>query len=361
MYDEHYGLTGRPFQLTPDPRFWFDTATHRKAMAYLGYGLAQGEGFIVITGDIGAGKTTLVGHLMDTIDTARLNAIRIVSTQIEADDLLRIVAEGLGVDPVGKPKAELLSAIERGLHAVARSGRRTLLIVDEAQALPVSALEELRMLSNFQAGGHAILQIFLLGQPEFRERLHGSDRLEQLRQRVIAVHHLDPMGPEEVEAYLAHRLSLVGWKGNPDFTPDAIAALYGGSDGVPRRLNQLAGRVLLMSAIEQRDVIDRDLVEAVIADMTGETPVQAPAPAPPAAPAATDYAWPIEEASFTPEPVAPAPAPGTAAPAEEDGLRARIASLEARVEDQDAALRRVLTLLIDWVEADVRDPARHAA
>ena len=204
MYDDHYGFTGRPFQLTPDPRFWFDTSTHRKAMAYLGYGLAQGEGFIVITGDIGAGKTTLVGHLLDTLDREALNPIQLVSTAIEAADLLRIVAVQLGVDPAGLEKAQLLVAIERGLHAVARTGRRTLMIVDEAQALPVAALEELRMLSNFQAGGHALLQIVLLGQPEFRSALHGSDRLEQLRQRVIAIHHLDPMGAGEVADYVRH-------------------------------------------------------------------------------------------------------------------------------------------------------------
>ena len=189
MFKDHWGLSGRPFQLTPDPAFWYETQTHAKAMAYLGYGLAQGEGFIVVTGDVGAGKTTLIGHLLDTIDKSRLHAVKLVSTAIEADDLLRIVATELGVDPAGLPKAQLLTAIERGLHAVARSGRRTLLLVDEAQALPVSSLEELRMLSNFQAGGHALLQIVLLGQPEFRDRLHGSERLEQLRQRVIAIHH----------------------------------------------------------------------------------------------------------------------------------------------------------------------------
>ena len=250
MYDEHYGLSGRPFQLTPDPRFWFESATHRKAMAYLGYGLSQGEGFIVVTGDIGAGKTTLVGHLMATIDRERLHAIKIVSTQIEADDLLRLVATGLEIDSAGLPKAQLLERIERGLHAVARSGRRTLLIVDEAQALPVASLEELRMLSNFQAGGHALLQIFLLGQPEFRERLYGSERLEQLRQRVIATHHLEPMGRAEIEPYMRHRLKLVGWAGRPGFSADAFDALYTGSAGVPRRLNQLAGRVMLFGAIE---------------------------------------------------------------------------------------------------------------
>ncbi|MDB5703144.1 MAG: hypothetical protein JWN66_260 [Sphingomonas bacterium] len=348
MYDDHYGLSGRPFQLTPDPRFWFDTATHRKAMAYLGYGLSQGEGFIVITGDVGAGKTTLVGHLMATVDRDRLHVIKIVSTQIEAEDLLRMVAGGLDLETAGMAKSQLLTAIERGLHAMARSGRRTLLIVDEAQALPISALEELRMLSNFQAGGHALLQIFLLGQPEFRERLHGSDRLEQLRQRVIAMHHLDPMGPEEVEPYMLHRLSVVGWQGRPRFTPDAFQALYRGSDGVPRRLNQLAGRVLLFGAIEQLDTIDARVVAAVIADIAGDSPVPKPAayaePAPmPISSAAAHYEpRPIRAVRDEPQ------------HAGEDALTARIAALEARVEEQDAALRRVLTLLVDWVEGEQR-------
>lgn len=359
MYTDHYRLTGQPFQLTPDARFWFDSRTHKKAMAYLGYGLAQGEGFIVITGDVGAGKTTLVGHLMATIDRERLHAIKIVSTQIEADDLLRMVADGLGLDTTGMTKSQMLIAIERGLHATARTGRRTLLIVDEAQALPVSALEELRMLSNFQAGGHSLLQIFLLGQPEFRERLHGSERLEQLRQRVIAMHHLDPMGPDEVEPYMVFRLSVVGWQGRPHFTPDAFRALYVGSDGVPRRLNQLAGRVLLYGAIEQLDTIDARAVAAVIADIAGDSP--GPRPAASASPAAT---IPTPIATPIPMPIAkdstpPEPRPVHAVREQQDfeaavhtDLKARIAALESRVEQQDAALRRVLTLLVDWVEGE---------
>jgi putative secretion ATPase (PEP-CTERM system associated) len=266
MYEQHFGLTDRPFALTPDPRFWFDTATHRKAMSYLGYGLQQGEGFIVITGDIGAGKTTLVGHLIGRIDPARIAVIKIVSTAVEADDLLRTVAHGLSVEGEGLSKAELLKQIERGLHGVARTGKRILLIVDEAQALPVSALEELRMLSNFQAGGHAMLQILLLGQPEFRDRLSGSDRLEQLRQRVIAVHHLDPMGEDEVAAYIAHRLQVAGWQGKPDFTDDAFPVIHRVSGGVPRRLNQLMGRVLLQAALADADLIDAAMVEAVTED-----------------------------------------------------------------------------------------------
>ena len=429
MYDDHYGLTGRPFQLTPDPKFWFETATHRKAMAYLGYGLAQGEGFIVITGDIGAGKTTLVGHLVDTLDENALNIIRIVSTAIEADDLLRVVATQFGTDPANLSKAQLLTVIERGLHAVARTGRRTLLIVDEAQALPVSALEELRMLSNFQAGGHALVQIVLLGQPEFRDRLHGSDRLEQLRQRVIAIHHLDPMEEHEVADYIAHRLSVVGWRGRPDFAEDAFDALFRGSEGVPRRLNLLAGRVMLHAAIENLTLIDARTVRQVLRDLHADLPsmalaspppvaevepepvpepapvraVETPAPVEPepivvpepeavaepepepvAAPVAAEPVvaeparrsfvpqtsrWlvietdPVEAEEFpaavAPPPVAvaePAPEPVaplvTVAPPTPPQADDRLASLESRIEEQDAALRRVLTLLVDWVETD---------
>ena len=371
MYDDHYGLSGRPFALTPDPKFWFDTATHRKAMAYLGYGLSQGEGFIVITGDVGAGKTTLVGHLMATIDRERLHVIKLVSSQIDGDDLLRIVATGLGVETAGLMKAQLLVAIERGLHSVARSGRRTLLIVDEAQALHTGALEELRMLSNFQAGGHALLQIFLLGQPEFRAALHGSDRLEQLRQRVIAMHHLDPMGADEVEPYVLHRMALVGWNGRPKFTSDAFAALYRGSDGVPRRLNQLAGRVLLFGAIEQVEVIDAKVVDAVIADITGDMPA-------PGAPALRPVVAALEpkpepeivaapEPIKAPEPVAireplamvePAAPANDAKPAPIEIAHDRFAAIEARLEEQDAALRRVLALLVDWVEGNEAAAAR---
>ena len=335
MYDEHFGLTTRPFQLTPDPRFWFSTATHRKAMAYLGYGLAQGEGFIVITGEIGAGKTTLAGHLIETIDPQRINVVRLVSTAIGADDLLRTVATALGVDPHGLPKALLLGAIERGLHTVARTGRRTLLMVDEVQALPVDSLEELRMLSNFQAGGQAMLQILLLGQPEFRDRLHGSDALEQLRQRVIAIHHLDPMGEDEVADYLAHRLSVAGWRGRPDFAADAFAAFHRGSGGVPRRLNALAGRTMLAAAVEGRELIDAALVEGVLRDLEADLPL----------PSAVE-----------PEPVVHAAPEPVAASDADPALARRIAELEARIEQQDAALRRVLTLLVDWVESDQPRP-----
>ncbi|WP_454883639.1 XrtA/PEP-CTERM system-associated ATPase [Sphingomonas oryzagri] len=337
MYDRHYGFSDRPFQLTPDARFWFESKTHRTAMAYLGYGLAQGEGFIVITGDVGAGKTTLVGHLMASIDPQRLHAIRLVSTQVEGEDMLRLAAQQLGLATEGLAKAQLLDRIERTLRLHASEGRQTLLIVDEAQNLPLSALEELRMLSNFQNGGQSLLQIFLLGQPEFRERFETSQHLEQLRQRVIATHHLTPIEAEEIAPYIQHRLKLVGWQNNPSFTEDAWDALYRHSDGVPRRLNVLAGRVLLHGSVEGLNRIDGATVDLVAADQ-GEERAKV-APASPRRRAA-DAAPPTEAA------------PVRIVTAQDPALLDRIAELEERLDEQEAAIRRVLGLLIDWVERE---------
>jgi putative secretion ATPase (PEP-CTERM system associated) len=363
MYDQYYGLQGRPFQLTPDPHYYFESATHRKALSYLGYGLAQGEGFIVITGDIGAGKTTLVGHLMQTIDPARLTAVKIVSTQVEGDDMLRLAAQHFGLSVDGQSKAAILHQVEGYLYAQARAGRRTLLIVDEAQNLPVSAIEELRMLSNFQLGGQSLLQIFLLGQPEFRDLIK-SPELEQLRQRVIATHHLEPMMANEVEPYILHRLAIAGWNGNPSFTPGAFAALYAATGGVPRRLNALASRVLLLGAIEQLHLIDEEVVGAVVADMGLDSDV-APEPVVPSAldaaeeveapvPAAIDEGEmqdePVELAAVEEEEAADTVAPFAYQPIfEEPAAQETVA--EDAVED-DAVEEDVIDLDADWAQPD---------
>jgi putative secretion ATPase (PEP-CTERM system associated) len=367
MYTDHYGLSGQPFALTPDPRFYFGSATHRKAMAYLGYGLAQGEGFIVITGEIGTGKTTLVGHLMATVDRARLTAIRIVSTQVQGDDMLRLAAQGMGIAVEGASKADLLARVERFLLTQAREGKRTLLIVDEAQNLHHSALEELRMLSNFQNGEQALLQIFLLGQPEFRDEIEKSGRLEQLRQRVIATHHLEPMEAHEIEPYVVHRLALVGWAGNPVLTPAAYAALFRASGGVPRRLNQLATRLLLQGALDGLTTLDADDVRAVAdeQEVAAEAPAAETRPVPSeASTGAAPRPLPMVEPAVLEERRAPdhvLPFRSLHVPAQEDPASewiARVEALEARVEEQDAALRRVLTLLVDWVEAGNADRPR---
>lgn len=273
MFHDFYGLTGKPFQLTPDPDFYFRSITHRKALSYLGYGLAQGEGFIVITGEIGAGKSTLVAHLMETVDPAQLTVAQIVTSKLDAEEIIHVIAQSFGLDITGHDKASALGAIEAFLHDEARAGRRCLLIVDESQNLPVEALEELRMLSNFQLGSHPLLQTLLLGQPEFRTTLQSHHGLEQLRQRVIAAHHLSPMEEGEVEAYLTHRLNKVGWDGNPEFAPEIFVQLHAASGGIPRKLNQIANRLMLLGAVEQCAHIDGAMLDAVLAEMQGEKPV----------------------------------------------------------------------------------------
>ena len=349
MYSDHYGLSGQPFQLTPDARFWFESRTHRKAMAYLGFGLAQSEGFIVVTGEIGAGKSTLAAHLLATIDRSRLNVISLVSTQVEGDDILRLAAQGLGIGTRGVEKAALLDQVERRLDEETRAGKRTLLVVDEAQNLPVSALEELRMLSNYQLRGRPLMQILLLGQPEFRDKL-ATPGLEQLRQRVVASHHLNPMAADEVEAYVSHRLALVGWSGRPAFSSDAFAALHQASGGIPRRLNQLANRVMLQAAVEDSATIDGSLVRAVAGELAGDVAATAPAQA---SPSGTEKVLPLRSVRSSAEPVAPTPQPGSPLQVMVDPeLTRRLDQLEARAEEQETTLRRVLGLLVEWVEKE---------
>jgi putative secretion ATPase (PEP-CTERM system associated) len=362
MYDQFYGLSGRPFQLTPDPQYYFESGTHRKALSYLGYGLAQGEGFIVITGEVGSGKSTLVGHLMQTIDRARLTAATIVTSQLDAVDLVQMVAESYGIDTRGLDKASALKAIENFLHAEARAGRRCLLVVDEAQNLAIDALEELRMLSNFQLGSMPLLQIFLLGQPEFRDLVKTAPELEQLRQRVIATHHLEAMDADEVQPYVQHRLRKAGWTGRPQLSDDAYAALYDETTGIPRKLNALMNRCLLMGAVEQIDMIDGPLVGAVIADMAGkpfayEAPMSSQAPALavdlPAVvvDAAEEPADAIDSANVVAMPSHLAAVPTISAGGDAN-LQARIAEMEVRMAEQDATMRRVLAMLIDWMEKE---------
>lgn len=269
MYEAYYRFNAKPFQLSPDPRFFFSSRGHRRAMAYLVYGAHQGEGFIVITGEIGAGKTLLARMLARKLES-QMNLVmaQVMSTQLGPDDMLRTVAAGFGL-PMEGTKALLLRNIEQFLLGCRKQGKRALLLVDEAQNLPLNSVEELRMLSNFQAGDKSLLQSFLLGQPEFRRTLQ-SPALEQLRQRVLASCHVGPMDGPETEAYIRHRLETAGWKGDPSFDEDAHAAIYHYTAGIPRRINVVCDRLLLMGRLDDKHAFTGKEVAAVIDDMEQE-------------------------------------------------------------------------------------------
>lgn len=288
MYESFYGLSAKPFRLRPDPHFFYGSKGHKRAMAYLEYGLSHGEGFIVITGEVGAGKTTLVRNLFNNLPSEQIVAAHIVNTHLDSDDTLRMVVSAFGLPYENVSKADLLTRLEAFLRASDLQGRRALLVVDEAQNLKPGTVEELRMLSNFQTDDKCLLQTFLIGQPEFRATLH-SPGMQQLRQRVIASYHLGPMDEPETKAYIEHRLATVGWSGDPSFTNPAHAAIFAYTGGIPRKVNTLCDRLLLMGFLEELHAFAEEDVAEVIRDINQEfelPPAMADSAAAPAAPAA---------------------------------------------------------------------------
>lgn len=269
MYEAHFGLSAPPFQLSPDPSFYFDSKGHSNALAYLRFGAYQGEGFIVVTGEIGAGKTTLVRALLSELNTDKVVAAQIVSTQLEAGDLLRSILAAFGLSSTGLTKAQLIASLEAFLTLLTTRGQRALLIVDEAQNLNQEAVEEMRMLSNFQFDQHALLQSFLVGQPELRKLLQ-TKSMEQFRQRVIASCHLGPLDAAETRAYVEHRLRRVGWQDYPRFEPEAFDAIHALSGGIPRRINVLCNRLLLGAYLKDAKAIDLPAVTEVAEELRAE-------------------------------------------------------------------------------------------
>ena len=269
MYTEYFGLTGKPFQLSPDARFFFPSTEHKRALSFLQYGLNQADGFIVITGDVGTGKTTVVQTLLDDLDPKETVVANLVTTQLQEDDLLSLVAVNFGLTVTEPNKAMLLRDLEQLFIQRNREGKRVLLIVDEAQNLPPKSVEELRMLSNFQQGGTPLVQVFLLGQEEFRATLLSSG-FEQLRQRVIATYHLNPLDEEETRTYIEHRLGRVAWREDPKFTDAAFGRIFSFTAGVPRRINNLCDRVMLYAFLEECHEIDAEVVRVVAEEIGAE-------------------------------------------------------------------------------------------
>jgi len=272
MYEAFFGLSSKPFQLNPDPNFYFGSKQHRRAKAYLEYGVHRNEGFIVITGEVGAGKTTIVRGLLDSLDAGKVVAANLVSTQLDAEDTLRMVGAAFGVRVKDVSKADLLMALEAFLVNQARQGKRCLLVVDEAQNLAPRAVEELRMLSNFQFNEQALLQTFLVGQPEFREILQ-SPNMRQLRQRVTATCHIGPMDLKETKGYIEHRLKCAGSTGRPSFNAAAFEGIFNASGGIPRRINTLCDRLLLLGYLEKKNAFTLEDVTEVLDEIAEESGV----------------------------------------------------------------------------------------
>ncbi len=270
MYESHFGFSGSPFQLNPDPAFYFDSRGHSNALAYLKFGAHQGEGFIVVTGEIGAGKTTLVRTLLEGLNPDQVIAAQVVSTQLESSELLQAILMAFGVASSSTSKAHLIASLEAFLTGLAAKGRRALLIIDEAQNLRHEAVEELRMLSNFQLGKYGLLQSFLVGQPELRGLLQ-SKSMEQLRQRVIASCHLGPLDQAETRAYIEHRLRRVGWNGEtPKFETGALDRIHYWTGGVPRKINRQCNRMLLGAFLANASSISLALVDETATELRNE-------------------------------------------------------------------------------------------
>lgn len=270
MYEAFYGLKSKPFQLNPDPRFYFSGKPHRRARSYLVYGVMRGEGFIVITGEVGAGKTTIVRDLLDSLENGSVVAAQLVSTQLGAEDALKLVCAAFGVSVKGNSKADMLMALEAYFITQVSQGKRCLLIVDEAQNLQPQAVEELRMLSNFQFGDQALLQTFLIGQPEFRDILQ-SPRMLQLRQRVTARCHLGPLDEEDTRGYVEHRLKCAGATDKPTFDDAIFALLHQESGGIPRRINLLVDRLLLQGFLTETPHLTLEAFQEVVNEARAET------------------------------------------------------------------------------------------
>jgi putative secretion ATPase (PEP-CTERM system associated) len=269
MYENYYGFTERPFQLSPDPRFFFATSHHQRALSYLQYGLDQGEGFIVITGPIGTGKTTIARNLLANIADENIIAAQLVTTKLSPKELLDLVAAEFNITVTGNSKADLLQNIEKFLIQLHKQGKRALLLVDEAQNLPAETVEELRMLSNFQLDNKPLIQSFLLGQEELKAII-SSPNMEQFRQRIIASAHLKPLTTAELKDYINHRLSQANCNKETLFSDDGFQLIFEKTLGVPRKINIFVDRLLLFGFLEDLSHINCQAINEVANEMSVE-------------------------------------------------------------------------------------------
>ena len=269
MYERFYQLTTNPFKLEPDPNFCFSHSGYKRAREYLEYALAQGEGFVMVTGRPGTGKTLLLETFLEEIDSSDVVARRIAVSNYTGNDLLRAVAYAYDIDAAELDKATLRHRINRYFLGQEQVGRRVLLIIDEAQALQHTALEELRILADMQTQSHLMLQLFLVGQESLQDLMLSPD-MEQFQQRVIANYQLAPLNLQDTRSYIEHRLLQAGWKCDPEFSGDAVLSIYQLSHGVPRHINKICNRLLLLGFGKGSHAIEEQDMQEISAEMHDE-------------------------------------------------------------------------------------------
>ncbi|MCX5800445.1 MAG: AAA family ATPase [Candidatus Eisenbacteria bacterium] len=266
-YEDFYGLKENPFGVTPDPRFFFSSKGHQDALAYLRYTLGEHKGFAAVTGEVGVGKTMVVKTFVESLNGGVDLAV-VLNPKLSFKQLLSIVVKELGCTVKGKSKAELLMDLGQFLVEARRRGRSVILIIDEAQNVPVASLEEIRMLSNLESDDRKLLQIALVGQPELEELLQ-LRCLRQLRQRIPGVCTITPLSRGDVEEYVTTRMAKAGSDGSLKFTGDALDEIYRYSGGTPRLINFVCDRALLLGFVEEARLIDNRLVLTAVKDLDG--------------------------------------------------------------------------------------------
>jgi general secretion pathway protein A len=268
MYNQYYGFRESPFNITPDPRFLFFSDRHREAYNHILFGIRERKGFIQVTGEVGAGKTTLCRALLDELGSGYITAL-ILNPCLNPTQLLRTILTELGLQPGRADRVACLEMLNRFLLEQLEAGRDVVLLIDEAQDLAPELLEQVRLLSNLETDQRKLLQIVLIGQPELREKL--NDRgLRQLRQRITVRYHLTPLSRQEVERYVQHRLEVVGANGRPSFTPWAIRSVFRYSGGIPRLINAVCDKALLAGFVEGTDLLTWRQVRRAIRELEGK-------------------------------------------------------------------------------------------
>ncbi len=271
MYNKFYNLTRKPFQLNADPDFFFGSKIHSRALAYMNYGLTQGEGFVVVTGEPGLGKTMLVRQLVHNLNTDNIVIGVMVTSHVDSDETIKIVAATFGIRYEGDDKTTTLEQIKDYFIEQVQQGKRVLLIVDEAQHLPKGALEELRMLADFVVDGIIPFQVFLVGQKELAQTLYGPD-MDQFRQRIVATFQLKALTEEETKVYILFRLEKAGWEHNPEFEDAVFQDIFIFTEGIPRKINTFCDRLLLYGYLEELEIIKPSDIEKVIKEILEEVP-----------------------------------------------------------------------------------------